>query len=585
MYKPPFYTSAFDTDELGSKVIQPMPVTRIRVEASKNWYEEVGDNRDAVTQNIINENSGLIQQFFIAQMQNYAAGVANVQNTEQRYPQVKLAISVVQRQAILDITVYPENSKSGTTSAYVDLNFDGYVGICITQPNYPDAISVGGVPKTAIPGPWDIYMNGYLIYGAWQPASASDIFLIMFGETALRSPSLMDPPTKDAPNYNTLVQTPGFSRYTITPSSGVKIADRVGLDGHTDVPEHPDEPGYFVFNWVDPRNPLAFPAIGYNVYMYWDNYFNDPIVRPRIVQGVQFQKTANSPVNPKGMNYVTVLLTPGGRIEEVVQQQQIIAEFYDRSKARNVSQSWKYGPDNALDIAINDSPLLYGTGQQGVDIQESDLGFDLDPKLARDPTADGFDNNYMGYTGTPSRGTTEGSGLTDAQREALVSYQSAVQAALTAFQAQQAPLIAAAVATYQQAAAAQTKAFTNKTTAEFQYANSANKSTVLYWYQGAHIGTVSVYEAAGDIIAPLYPFEDYIIQSISAFYSYAEAQYTTALAATQAALDQVAYLENQVPTLPPRPSGGYKSIDAFKYRTVDVIGDAWTFGPWQGADT
>lgn len=548
-------------------VVTPPPQLRMRVEASQQWFFENNDSIQQKAEEIVSRHEGQISQFWQAQQQNYRTGVIAVMTTQIKLSaELELQFQAVQNTTILTITVYPENTTSKTKPQVEDPNLDGYIVWVHDQPGFPDEINY----SPAVAGPYDIYINDYLVVKDYQPTSQCEAVVIMFGPTALRCFSLQDPQTQGDPELNPLAskQNGGLAQRVI-PTLQPPLPDDVAYDG-TPLPKHNDLFGYYLFNWEDIRNPALMVQIGNGVVQRWDAWHqlnNFPIAKPRITQGVHFASALKSPLNAKGSNAISVTLSPGAANPELLTLDVLYAEFYDRNKGRIVQQSWTYATDatNSFYIGITDKPRQYGTQFNGVFGGQLNLGVDL--TSVKNPVASET-NALVAPTGY-LKGSSAVTGISAAQQAALAAYLAAINASLTAWQNVLAPQIAAAVAN-----------IVSLTTLSQNATTTANNALIALETLQEQIVNAA---RSGDQAA--LTADEQQLPARQSAYTSAKAAADAAAASLNAAYGTLVALQSSLPPdLPARPLSAGLSIDNFKYRTVLVSGQSWFFGAWQNSD-
>jgi hypothetical protein len=550
---------------------------RLIVKASERWFASAGDSVQRIAEEIIARNAGSIRQFSLAQTQEYRAGVGGVHTTHLRLQEVDLDFQMVQGSSILTVTVKPENTPSAPLERR-EINQDGYFIWVHTDASFPGIISVGGHVFASINGPYDLYLNGYLIVRDFMPDRQSIGFVVMFGNTALRCPSLQDPPDA-AKELNPLVKTLGLVN-KIFPALP-QIPDGRSADGQFDVPKHNNLPGYYLFNWEDIRNPAQYVA-AFGSLTSWDDFFVNAIPfppKPDFTQGIQFAASNNSPLNLTGPNYFSVYPSATNkRGSEHLNVETLFAEFYNPDVLRKVRQSWTKTPDGRQDIVVNDRPIEW----EFTSPQSGGPGTFNFPTLAMDlsPPKDRDTSQIVSPLDTADGATAKGgTGITDAQRAANAAYRLQVTSIITAFNLIHAPLIEAARVTFQAAFDAYgvaTSALRDYALAQgFGLLDPNGISLIPQIIETPIVHGDKVYEAA--ILAAENLVGLPIVRTT-----------TISLIDACAALGQplidalAAYLAEQgkQPTLPDRPTTTGLSIDKFVYRKITISNGVWTFGNW-----
>lgn len=454
----------------------------------------------------------------------------------------------------------------------IDMNFDGYVAVFFSQ----NSQSGGPKPITV-----DVYMNGYIMLtNVPLPTTTSSGFVFAFGATALRCQSILDPPVVK-PSTNPLAASPGLAPQVL-PGRGDNPAgsDPVG----NAVKAWPQEFVYGLFGgsaWTAGQNPAQFIPTSGGGTPAWQLWTDDPFFNiPQMQSGLLFTNALKSPLKPTGMNYLTVVTSPGSQdVGEVANQAAAVAEFYDRTELRNVSQSWQ-DTDNTLDIAANDRPLQWATSFRGGAFNSPGItiGFDLTAGVKHEgaTTDSGFgpDDCWVPPDGPPTN-TVTNSGLSDAQAAILGAYQAQVQAVLDAFEAAQAPIIDAASTAFGVADGASGDAlFVASTVFEFWFGSNDTYNAEL----NAAFPDIGGFGELDIILSD--PASQSVINGIIGD-SVLAADFTTlntANAAKAAALAALLAAEDVEPPLPPAPPGLSPNIGQFDFQQISVSGGNWSIG-------
>jgi hypothetical protein len=580
-----------------AKTIQSPPGSTVGVQASADWFEAMGDSADKVAQDILHLNSGALHGFFQAQEQYHYNGLNEITNTRLELPQVSAHYQNQFGRTTYWVSVWPENVPGQGVSypgIFTDLNYDGYIAWVHVDPNWPDLIgNPSGVGATsASPRPYNIYVNGYLVYQNYQPTSPSECFVILFGPTALRCESL-----QDKPKLNPLAsKSNGALAPPVVPGPTKQIKQGTAVDGQTSVPQHDDELGYWIFNWDDPRNDLSYVpdylSIGQE-FQAWDAAAlaiqiapaANGTLLPKIKKGIQFFDARKSPLNYKGQNYAGAFLAPGKFTGEVEMLEIMYAEFYDRKKMRAVNQSWRLGPyEGAPCIIVNDSPKQWGTSTYaGAELDGQSVAFNLAPGV----DSPGYDNQLVAWLSGPSNQDSNPDGAQGA----------AVVAALDAYNAAWDSTVGAWQTSHNQQVQSDVTALS---TAQANVGATYNMLEHELLNLGEWVAFLYSESVPGFIDVTNF---DWFMQQVPAWLALpgtgtlndinlraAQQNVITILnlynqrqAAYDDALQALNQLEAEQPPSPPAPPSDLgQSISGFKYRTIDVAGDVWSFGPWQG---
>lgn len=386
-FKPPWSLPTSDGTDVGAPVMQAPPALQLTVSASKEWLDQMGPAASQVGDQIVNFYSSNLSQFVQSQRQQNAIG--GIQQTNRQMDLPGLSVEHLRGQDLetIRITVYPESAPAESFTVNVDLNLDGYVAWTLNWSKFPP-------PQTDNPAV-DVVLNGFGVLSNFvrdddlfqlfppaldptaQVVQATMVFVVAFGDTALRCESLQD---KSGHNPFTSTNGSGGPLPTIIPSRG-------SVPGDGTVPAHKDLLGYFVFNWGDPLNPDTFAYDG-NAdgsgpgFQYKANFPKETIIKI-----VQFKSTKDSPLVASGKNTLQVQTTNFPPLNPTGQNgvSFLAAEFYNRSVMRPVQQSWKYKVNTAASILmVNDKPLYFACdgGNPYSDIgakQYFAMTFDLTP--------------------------------------------------------------------------------------------------------------------------------------------------------------------------------------------------------------
>lgn len=337
--------------------------TVVRVEASQNWYDQVGSDRYALAQQIISQTAGTIHSFVLGQQQ-LSQGVAFWSHVY-RTLQWSAKYSRNGTNQLLELVIYPENALGGGLPDR-ELNLDGYIAWLFTD-------DPGGAT-------YNFTLNGVSIYSCGSPARNS-VIIFEFGATATICQSLADKGSKDFP------LAPGNPNMALAMSvlpprprtkKFVTIQNATNLIKETIKP-HDDLPLYPMFYY---DNYLA--QAGYDDFMG---------ANPTVIKRVELDLNKIDETGPNKFRvHVTAPFTPaksgGGAI--------VFAEFYSRKDGlRAVSQSWT--KQNQLGIQVNDEPLYFAMSVPFYKTQALDFDLSLSEVDRTTPTPefgffDGDDN-------------------------------------------------------------------------------------------------------------------------------------------------------------------------------------------------
>lgn len=562
--------------------ISPQPVmVREAIDASQKWFNDQGQNATIAAQAIISRRASQIHQFYNAQRMNRDLSGLTISRTHLDLGDISLTYEINNGQAILSVVVYPENVKPGKKPlGDIDLNFDGYFAWIHCEPNYPDLLGSGVTWTANTPGPYDVYLNEYLVLENVVIDQACSAILVMFGTTALRVPSLVDPPDADSEKNPLASRSNGGLVPGVIPPRK-QVAINTGPDGAT-LPKHNDLFGYWLFDWTNILNQ--------------GSYIQDLDVRwaaqgfpsPNVVKGIQFADPQSSPLVSSGVNDFSVLLSPLPKVIsefEVIIQNVIYSEFYDRGEMKTAQSTWR--KRNTEGIIANDKPLQFCSSSPGGggDPRRSGLGIkvDLTPNLKPSER----DDDLVTVSDPPTGGQEPQFGLSPAQIAANNAYQAEIVSISNIYYAS----ITAQVTAAQAVVAAARNTYTNAVVA-FTALVGANEvltpgGTLLTTLLGAGYLMTNTTEINGfnvrDYALAHFPSQ-HAVPPLIDFNALTNA--INALAASgQPYLDASNALNNlqniPPPTIPPRPANAGKKLNTFVYRLFTVAGGQWTFGPWQ----
>ena len=299
----------------------------------------------------------------------------------------------------LRVEIYPVGGEGG--GAFTgELNLDGYVMWIRADAAYPNGFKSGGSQNAQEDAAFMILFNGYLIEKSFTPdmhPTNCAFYPILFGKTAMLCGSY----TGDVEHLNEVLKNnPTKAPHQIIPPDGWgKYDDGVAPDG-SGQSAIAKTLGYWLFDWENSHNPWQY--VNNNLFgggggwKKWAESFK-PAYAPQWhvglpvgKRGIHFKDAQNSPLKPRGQNGITVIHdAKTGR--GTATYHMFVGEFYDRGKFRTVSQAWVAPSAPSKVIAINDSPLIYGTAFVGAGYISTDWGggsFNLDNSYTKQgPTA------------------------------------------------------------------------------------------------------------------------------------------------------------------------------------------------------
>jgi hypothetical protein len=552
--------------------------TRKSIDASQNWFDTTQDPT-SVAEGIVSLYVSSISNFVDVQRRDYASGIVPVQRRFLNFPGMNLQYENYHGSERLSLTVFPESVIGG--EQLYDINLDGYIVWVHDEINFPNPVNNGYVSTNNITGPYNIFLNNYLIYEGYTIGQQSQAFVIMFGKTALRCVSIEN-------QYNPLATPNNGGLVNAVAPGRARIPASTAPDGKG-IPSHQDRPGYFIFNWndIDNLNPQSVILEGFvglmPTYVRWSE-INNGMFPPQVTKGVHFFDPTNSPLNYKGSNSITVMLQPGKPVQEIQLIDDIFCEFYDRKTLSKASQSWNYtsSQTNGASIIVNNKPLYFGcTAYAPGGSGSTSTTFDLTP----DAKAGDDDCLLSGLDQYPPAGLGTLAGLSQSEQSANTIYAAECAAIIEAFNAAQAPVLAALLATVVSDTTAYNTANTTMITKE---EDTQEAQGVVNAAQAAYDANPS----PANLAALISSKESLAAAEVFAFVitigpptvwggTAVVAQQTALMALTQAQAAYIAAAE-AAPTLPQAPPDAGMGIDGFKWRTVDVAGSVWSFGPWQG---
>lgn len=376
-----------------------------------------------VSENIVAHNSSSIDRFLSANRQQAAL-------SGQEYADRRIQLDgVIARWRInhgyekLDLEVFPTGGGVGGTSTS-DTNLDGYVCWVHGDPGYPDPIFGG---QSGSPGPYNILFNGYLIAQNYKPAGPVGGYPITFGKTAMLCDNYVDEaehidigksykrPFKTVPPH-------GWGSYTAgsSPTGRQQKA-------------YPKIFGYWILDWMNVLNPCGYIFTA-GQWQSWDTMaqFAGRLGPPVFDKGMYFKDAQKSPLKPKGMNGMSAILSPLAKgAQEILTIDVFIAEFYDRGAYRKAQQSWTISMAPRQTVAMNDKPMLFGTGSAIVFSDGGGIQFDLNPaetKKFKDSNS-GVGGDQLGPHDGLQGGGGSLDGLSDDQKNEYAAWVTRVLAA------------------------------------------------------------------------------------------------------------------------------------------------------------
>lgn len=363
-YKPPWSLPTTDGTDVGGPSMQTPPSMQFTIDASQKWFDQMGPVASQVGDQIVNHYSSNLSQFVQSRRQQNALGGLAQSARTMTLPGIDITHINNQGLETIRIIVRPENAPAEAVLISTDINLDGYVAWVHHWVRFP--------PPTIDNSSIDIILNGYGIFTGYTPdddlfqnfsaaqdpsppaaqhVGATVIFVMAFGDTALRCPSLQD-------------DLQGKNPFTLTNGSGGPTAKvippRPEVKANGLVPAHKDDLGYFVFNWGDQFNPDTWAFQG-NAGGTGPDFSYDKNFPPAVIlKIIQFKTPGDSPLAPLGPNavYSQQATYPDNFGQNGVDF--LCAEFYNRSSLRPVLQSWKFTVNSPSAILLaNDKPLYF----------------------------------------------------------------------------------------------------------------------------------------------------------------------------------------------------------------------------------
>ena len=542
-----------------------------------------------VAQNILAAQSGALDRFIAINRQQASISKLTYADRFLKFDSMEARWRLNYNTERLDVRVFPTGG-GATQQVLVERNLDGYVAWIYCEPNH------GSTGTASTYGPFDIYMNGYLIEHKFAPdlsATRTGGYVMLFGKTALRAQSYVG----SVEHKNPLTKNPLLAQplVVVPPPSWGDYAAGTGPDGATPQAAIPKELGYWLFDWDNPHNPFQFTTIPYatpsptNAWAATPWYarhtpgFQQP-GDPTVTMGKYFPDPTRSPLKPAGMNGVSVFpaLDTSGYAQETYSM--VVAEFYDRGKYRVVTQSWTHPARGGSSFKVNDSPLLYAgyvSGEGYVASANIDAQFDLSPERAKEgpngnDTLIGPHDHAYNVQGV----TLYTAGLTPDQIAKINKWNQDYNAEYSAFSA---PIIQQIVAIDAQIDAVETRMTTYITNIGTEISNSnivslfgQTETQRLYisivdnpTSANPDYNTVLPYMHDGSFSSPNNRTN---FLNDTANLAAAQAQ----VAAFNAELEPLdAQLANPPPKPPPPDLGG--DISGFNPQTITINGDNWSF--------
>lgn len=555
---------------------------RQMIEASQKWFNDQGQDATLAAQAIIARRASQIHQFYNAQSANRDISGLAISRTHLSLGDVDLTYEINNGQAILSVVVFPENVKpSKNPLGDIEINLDGYFSWTHIDPDFP-----GITGSTS--GPYDVYLNEYLLMENIAIDRACSSFLVLFGSTALRVPSLMDKPDSDI-EHNPLAD----------PANGGLVQGVLPLRKQIEVstapdggpyPAHNDLFGYWIFDWLNRLNPGEYVVVTSEDVTTWKDLGYAP---PDVVKGIQFADPKNSPLVSDSLNNFSITLSPFNttnefetNIRKVVQ-----AEFYDRGEMKTAQRSWT--KSNLPSVIVNDKPLLYCASRRHIE-PEGGIGLrvNLDPKIKPEDHDDDLVTGII-HDGVPADGTGLGAdpptnGVSADQIAANAAYSIAVQALTDAYYASIAAQLAAAQVTFSATQNAYFSALADYSVLDGSDLPQAPGGTpILTMLNAGYVLTTTTkingFNTLDYVLAHMPTQRPFPLPQID-LNALAE-KITNVAKAGQPYLDATtAYVNlktSQPPNLPPRPVAAGKKLNDFVYRLFTVSGDQWQFGDWQ----
>ena len=338
----------------------------------------------------------------------------------------------------LAIDVYPAKPAGGG-SVVTDTNLDGYVLWVHADPGYPDRIN----GTTNFPSPYQIFFNGYLITDSFAITGPLMGYPILFGKTALLCQSYVG----DVEKKNPLITEQSLKKPNIVspPHGWGGYSAGIGPDGTTPQPVIPKTLGYWIFDFLNAHNPGSYVPFGNNNFDQLANllYFSTPLA---MTEGLYFKNSqpGKSPLVSRGKNGFSAFIAPSVKaVQEIEIIDVFVAEFYDRGKYRTASQSWTYTAQSNRSVRVNDSPLIYGVGNEGTGSSGGGMTFDLTPSYtSKGPNGD---DSLLGPHSGLYFGSDELLGLNDDQIPIIKSWEDDCISIIRAFQAMNTQVITSLV--------------------------------------------------------------------------------------------------------------------------------------------
>jgi hypothetical protein len=587
-------------------------VIREQINASKLFFQgkDQGQIVD-IAQRIISRRWGDISQFINAQRQQGIVLPANYKSVS--YPDMDLEYTRIGKQETLNMMIYPEQESSEEKQGhnYVNVNYDGYVAWV----HWQQRELINGVPYVV--GPFDIFLNDYLLIEKFVPRNPCGAYVVLFGKTALLCESYQD---DDGRTNNKLIQSnPRDTIPAVQPRGGWGFYPNGSSP--TGVPQNnvTKQLGYWIFDNTNPLSPTDYIG-GQGYYQTWDELTQNTGV---IVfsEGLWFETAEDCPIQYQGGNTLSWQVSPTGVSGEVRVAGFGIAEFYNRTNFRNVTQSWVSSlPTTDDTLAINDSPIIWLSGyNEGGFWNGSRIDFDLTP--GDDDTASNIHGSVSDHSDVPPNG---GPGLSDDETAKLNQWRSEVMALANAYNISLIPLYQAFnnywntpdnLKLLNQANniegfwLASTDANGNKLpSVQDDYAHAPGVGHIevygpvqqYLWNWNANYNTdghaatqgIARWFASFNLVTQMVDFVDTgsnpgidfsnsptgSFQSVTEFFAFCDAYVkspTNPIKVKQMQYDQIA-IDHPPPVYPLRPKVG-KDYTVFSYRTITIDGDNWSY--------
>lgn len=555
----------------------PIQLRKI-IDASQNWFDNTEDQTQVADQ-IVDLYSASIANFVDVNRRNVASGITNVQSRFQNFPGLTLQYENRHGAERLSMTVYPESLNQNSGSPGLELNYDGYIYWAHGDPGFPDAVN--GQPFA--PTPYDIFLNGYTIYSGYDITQIAQGFVIMFGPTALRCHSVADDknPFKGANFGTNKIWGPNGGLYYVNVPTWQPDDPTVSAPDGLTVPSHKAEPIYPLFDWDNTNNTGNLLGEPFENGQRWADY---PMPDPTTMKGVQFADAQKSPLVWNGVNNLTIMIRGGsqpGATENNIFES-VVAEFYDRAKLISGSETWSHIVNAATSsYAMNNKPMFFAALHGGAFVNGINLTIDLTKNSQH--LNDAF---IPDATWSPVTNELALVGLSQAQQNALTAYTAEVAAIITAFNAAQAPAIAAALLAFSKDEVVLTNIETYLSAYTEGLFSSTDFSQSFFTFESFF--PVGQPPTTGNATIDSYISESssepglwVVTTSQGNFWSVLQTGLAAETATAAADLATYTALVSAQPPLPPVPSTVGTPLDSFVWRTVAVNDSTWSFGDWQ----